>query len=211
MILTGIYAITDDDLLPEARLYNAVEQALAVGISLLQYRSKRGTVEQRRSQAEQLQALCQRYNTPLLINDDVELFLQVGAAGVHLGQQDGDIAAARARLGISAIIGVTCHSSLDHALRAQQAGADYVAFGRFYPSHTKPAAAAADPAILSAARQALALPIVAIGGINADNGAALLQAGADMLALIHGLFGSADVTANTRRLKRLFEADNRTA
>jgi len=199
MRYTGIYAITDDQLLPPARLHTAVEAALMAGISMLQYRSKSGTDDERRRVAARLQSVCEAHQIPLIINDDVKLCLAVGAAGVHLGRQDAPLALARQRLGPEAIIGITCHASLDLALAAEQGGASYVAFGRFFPSHTKPEASQAPLSLLTEARARLSLPIVAIGGINAENGAAVCNAGADMLAIVHGIFGSDDVTASVRK------------
>lgn len=200
MQLAGIYAITDDSLLPGQKLLSAVEAALRAGICLLQYRSKSHSATDKLVSAKALQALCARYHTPLIINDDTSLCEAAAAAGVHLGRQDGSIEAARKQLGDSAIIGVTCHACIEDALQAENQGADYVAFGRFFPSLSKPEAAAADLEILIQAREQLSIPIVAIGGINAENGALVLQAGADILAVIHAIFGSDDVSAQTRKL-----------
>ena len=202
---SGIYAITDDTLLPGSKLIDACRVALDSGIALLQYRSKSGDDEQRQEDASRLSILCKRYNIPLLINDDVALCLAASADGVHLGKEDASVRSARERLGENAIIGVTCHSSLEDALIAEAEGADYVAFGRFFPSHTKPGAAAAALTVLSEARRRLRIPIVAIGGINAQNGASVIEAGADMLAVIHSLFGHADVALQVRELNALFE------
>lgn len=202
--LRGLYAITDEHLLPGKLLLERVEAALATGLALLQYRNKLSTSAQRQAQAEALLALCRRYNTPLLINDDVALCLAVGADGVHLGQGDSGLQLARQQLGPRAIIGITCHSDLTLASRAEEDGASYVAFGRFFPSATKPHALPAEIAILPRARAALRIPIVAIGGINAENGATLLTAGADMLAVIHDLFAFPDVESRARELNSLF-------
>ncbi len=202
--LRGVYAITDENLLAGPTLFSAVEEALGAGLALLQYRNKSADWQSKCAEATQLLHLCQRYNTPLLINDDVELCREIGAAGVHLGQADTKLVAARQRLGEQAIIGITCHSDLSLALRAQAAGADYVAFGRFFPSHTKPNAPQASIQVLQQAKAQLAIPIVAIGGINAENGQALVTAGADMLAVIHTLFASADVEAQAKALNALF-------
>ena len=204
MKYSGIYAITDDALLPEEQLLHKVELALGGGIALLQYRSKTATNENKVRTAKALAQLCASYQVPLLINDDPQLALDCGAQGVHIGQKDGDIATTRQLLGDDAIIGVTCHASLEKAQIAEAAGANYVAFGRFFPSQTKPEAPPAELAFLSEARQKLTLPIVAIGGINHENGAAAIAAGADMLAVIHSLFGESDVSASTNRLVSLF-------
>lgn len=204
--LSGVYAITDDVLLPGNKLFSAVETALAAGVGLLQFRSKLHSADVRQQHALVLRQLTARYQAALIINDDVELAAAVQADGVHLGQRDGNVAAARAALGDDAIIGRTCHADLDLALQAQQEGASYVAFGRFFPSKTKPDAPPASIELLRQARSTLQLPIVAIGGVNAENGAALIEAGADMLAVIHSLFGSDQVAANVSELTALFDA-----
>lgn len=204
MQLSGIYAITDDILLPEHSRLAAVAAALGAGISLLQFRSKSGTSESRLQAAIELLDLCKVYHVPLIINDDVDLCLAAAADGVHLGQQDAALEIARSRLGPAAIIGVTCHSSIDSALQAQTAGADYVAFGRFFDSATKPEAPPAKLEILGQAQAALSIPIVAIGGINAENGAEVLAAGADMLAVIDAIFGDDEqVRQRTEDLVRI--------
>jgi thiamine-phosphate pyrophosphorylase len=203
MQFSGIYAITDDLLLPGERLFTATEEALRAGIQLLQYRSKSDSADFKFDCAIKLLALCDEYRIPLVINDGVELCEKINAAGVHLGTMDEDIQSARTILGPNAIIGISCHSSIDEALKAEQLGASYVAFGRFFPSKTKPEAPAAELQLIAEARQVLSIPIVAIGGINAENGAAVFQAGADMLAVIHAIFGGDDVTATTLDLLKL--------
>ena len=148
MQLSGIYAITDDILLPEPTRLEAVAAALGAGISLLQFRSKSGTRASRLKAAIELLVLCRAHHVPLIINDDVDLCLAADADGVHLGQRDAALESARTRLGPAAIIGVTCHSSVDSAVQAQLAGADYVAFGRFFDSATKSEAPPAQLEIL---------------------------------------------------------------
>jgi len=202
--LRGVYAITDENLLAGPALLLAVEEALRAGLALLQYRNKRADWKRRCVEAAQLSRLCRQYETPLLINDDVALCLEVGADGVHLGQTDSKLLEARQRLGDSAIIGITCHSDVSLAQRAEAAGADYVAFGRFFPSLTKPHAPPASIKVLQQAKTLLAIPIVAIGGINTENGQALVTAGADMLAVIHTLFASPDVAVQAKALNALF-------
>lgn len=204
--LRGVYAITDENLLTGPALLLAVEAALRAGLALLQYRNKSADWPNKCAEATQLLRLCRRYDTPLLINDDVALCLAVGAAGVHLGQADTQLPQARQRLGSAAIIGITCHSDVDLAVRAEAAGADYVAFGRFFPSLTKPHAPQASVQVLRQAKARLGIPIVAIGGINTENGPGLVSAGADMLAVIHSLFASPDVGARAQALNALFRA-----
>ncbi len=202
--LRGLYAITDSGLLPADRLVDAVGHAIAGGARLIQYRDKSDNPHLRRAQAIALQTLCEPHEVPLIINDDVALAAECGAAGVHLGSDDTGLAEARARLGPAAIIGVSCYNDLALARAAAAAGADYVAFGRFFPSTTKPGAMPADPALLATARRELSLPICAIGGITAANAAPLLAAGADLLAVIHGVFGQPDVRAAAARFDELF-------
>ena len=200
----GQYAITDALLISDDRLIHAVEQAILGGARLIQYRDKNHDAARRLAQATALNELCQRHAIPLIINDDVELAAQVGAAGVHVGKDDPVFASARARLGKNAIIGVSCYDRLDLALEAAQAGADYVAFGALFPSPTKPTEIRAPIALLRKARAALHIPIVAIGGITPDNAPLLLDVGADALAVVSGVFGQPDIQAAARRYANLF-------
>jgi thiamine-phosphate pyrophosphorylase len=200
----GIYAITDPALLPGDKLDQYVEAALQAGVCMLQYRNKTTDHRLRYDEATRLQTLCQSYNIPLLINDDIDLCIKIGAAGIHLGQKDCALGEARRLLGDTAIIGITCHSDIDAALRAETEGASYVAFGRFFPSRTKPDAAWAAPEVLSAAKAQLQIPLVAIGGVNAENGASLIAAGADMLAVVDYLFSTPAVASRARALCELF-------
>ncbi len=201
-LMRGLYAITDG---PRGNLLAAAEAALAGGARGLQYRDKSTDHDRRHAEAVALQALCLAHGVPLIINDDIALAAAVGAAGVHLGEQDAEIAAARTRLGPGAIIGVSCYDSLPRARQLAAAGADYLAFGAFFPSPTKPNARHATASLLRDAA-ALGLPRVAIGGITPDNGGALIDAGADLLAVISGVFGAADVRAAARRYADLFES-----
>lgn len=203
----GLYAITDGQLLAPDRLVPAVEAALRGGASLVQYREKSLPFPDRLTQAENLLSACRNARVPLIINDDPELAARVGANGVHLGQSDAALEATRQLLGEDAIIGATCHASLDLAKQAASMGADYLAFGRFFTSATKPDAPPAERDILGMARQ-FERPITAIGGINVENGEALIRAGADMLAVVGGLFSGTDtdIEQNARALTRLFAA-----
>ncbi|MBR9885680.1 MAG: thiamine phosphate synthase [Oceanospirillales bacterium] len=205
--LSGLYAITDAGLMPtDQQMLDAVSAALRGGASLVQYRDKSGDSAKRLRQANALVELCHQYQVPLLINDDVELALSCKADGVHLGQKDGSLDAARAKLGKDAIIGITCHDRLDLALAAEAGTADYVAFGAFFPSSTKPDARPAPLSLLSEARKQLKCPIVAIGGLSMDNASQVIEAGADLIAVIHALFAQDDVEAQARAFNRLFHA-----
>jgi thiamine-phosphate pyrophosphorylase len=197
----GLYAITDgprDDLLAVAR------EALQGGATMLQYRDKTHDAARRLREASALATICGEFDAPLILNDDVELARASGAAGVHLGEDDSGVAAARATLGPDAIIGVSCYDSLQRAREAAAAGADYLAFGAFFPSITKPGARHATPGLLRDARE-FGLPMVAIGGITHENGGSLIKAGADYLAVVSALFGARDVRAAARRFTALFE------
>ncbi|MDW8478904.1 MAG: thiamine phosphate synthase [Xanthomonadales bacterium] len=188
--LAGLYLLT-----PETADFPALlarlEDLLPRGVALLQYRDKRSAPEERRRRAASLAALCSRHGVPLIVNDDPGLAAEVGAAGVHLGRDDPDPAAARALLGPRAIIGVSCYDDLERGRRAASAGADYLAFGSIFPSATKPGAARAGIGLLEAARRAFALPLCAIGGITPANAAAVRAAGADLLAVISSVFAAA--------------------
>jgi len=197
----GLYAITDG---PRADLIEVCAAAIAGGAAMLQYRDKTRDDVRRREEAGALATLCASNGIPLIINDDVALAATVGAAGVHLGEDDADIASARAQLGPRAIIGVSCYDSIERASELA-AGADYLAFGAFFASPTKPGARVATPQLLRDAK-VLNRPLVAIGGITAANGAALIDAGADFLAVISGIFGETDVHAAARRIAALFES-----
>ena len=198
----GLYAITDG---PRPDLLDVVERVLAGGARLLQYRDDTNDQPRRRAEARALQQSCAAHGVPLLIDADIELAHAVGAAGVHLADHDG-IAAARARLGAEAVVGVACGGSLERARAAVAAGASYVSFGVFFPSPTKPLAA---PVPMDLLRQSatLGVPRVAIGGITPENGGVLVDAGADYLAAISAVFGSADPAAATRRIAHLFPSE----
>jgi thiamine-phosphate pyrophosphorylase len=207
MRLRGLYAITDAALAVRGGLEAQVGAALAGGARVVQYRDKGTGTARRENEARALRTLCARFDVPLIINDDIGLAATVGAAGVHLGSGDPAVGAARQRLGGRGIIGVSCYNDFSRALAARSAGADYVAFGSFFASPTKPRAVRASIDLLGRARAELGLPVVAIGGITPENGRQLVAAGADMLAVIHGVFGQSDVEAAARRYASLFESD----
>jgi thiamine-phosphate pyrophosphorylase len=198
----GLYLITPDDD-DTTRLTSLVAPLLSEGVTWLQYRNKTAGAALRHEQASALQALCAAASVPLIVNDDVRLAKAVGAAGVHLGEDDGDIAAARALLGAHAIIGASCYDELGRAERAVARGADYVAFGAFFPTRSKAGTRQASPDLLRAAA-VLNVPRVAIGGITPDNAASLIAAGADLVAVIGGVFDAADPVAAVRAYRKCF-------
>lgn len=203
MKLSGLYAVTDPELLPGEHLYAAAEAALQGGVALLQYRDKAANPQQREARARRLLELCERFGVPLIINDDLQLAHALGC-GVHLGREDAQVEQARSMLGPAAIIGVSCYNELARAEAAARGGATYVAFGRFFPSRTKPGEIYADVALIPKARE-LGVAVAAIGGITADNGRALVEAGADLLAVVNDVFAANDVQAAAARFAGLFE------
>lgn len=194
---TGLYAITDADASPEVRRA-AVEAVAAAGATLVQYRVARPDVEEVRA----LVACCALHDVPLIVNDDPALARAGGAAGVHLGREDPPLREARAVLGAGAIIGVSCYDRIGRALVAAADGADYVAFGSFAASSTKPDAVRAAPELLTAARTLLRLPLVAIGGIDAELAPRLLAAGATLLAASAAVFRNGEPARATDALLR---------
>ncbi len=206
----GLYAITDAQLTPEAQLAERVAKAIEGGAVMIQYRNKTADAAQRGREAYLLSELCQRHRIPLIINDHVDLAQHVGAQGVHLGEEDAQVHAARAILGEYAIIGVSCYNEFQRALRAQQAGADYVAFGSFFSSDTKPGAVRSTVELLHEAGKHLSIPRVAIGGITPENARPIVQAGASLIAACHGVFGQPDVQIAAQRYAHLFTATGTT-
>ena len=202
--LAGLYAITVDGTRGDT-LYSQVESALAGGARILQYRDKSGDTLHRLTEAQTLLQRCNAHQALLIINDDIELCRRSGAHGVHLGREDRDLPSARKILGKDSIIGVSCYNDLQRAHAAADQGADYVAFGTVYPSSTKPSAVNAGLALLREARTALDLPIVAIGGITPENALPVVEAGADMVAMIQGLFGQEDIYRAAENTSRLFK------
>jgi thiamine-phosphate pyrophosphorylase len=205
---SGLYAVTDPALTRERGLHSCVEQALEAGAALVQYRDKSASAPQRRERAQSLLDLCRQFAVPLIINDDVQLARAIGADGAHVGRDDDAVRRARAILGPAAIVGASCYHELPLAIEAVRDGASYVAFGRFFVSHTKPGQALASVDLLEQARQQIDVPIAAIGGITAANGRAVVNAGASLLAVIHDLWCEADCTPRAQALVRCF-ADSR--
>ncbi len=200
----GLYAIADTGVLSPADLMAAVAQAIDGGAAVVQYRDKSSDDPRRLTQATALAQLCHDRGVMFIVNDDVSLAGASGADGVHLGRDDPSPPAARRALGRGAIIGVSCYNDLSMAIEAQQQGADYVAFGAFFVSPTKPHAVRADASLLRRAKARLCVPVVAIGGITPHTAPALITAGADAVAVIHGVFGQPEPAAAARRYALLF-------
>lgn len=200
--MRGLYAITPD-IEDAGQLYEMVQQALSGGVSWLQYRNKKADEQLRRAQILKIHPLCKQFHVPLIINDYVDLASQLAADGLHVGATDVPLVIARRSLD-QKIIGVSCYNQLECAIAAEQAGADYVAFGAFYPSITKTDAQRAPIHLLEAAKKVLHVPVVAIGGINLDNATSLIAHGCDAVAVSQALFSAQDIQATAQRFSALF-------
>lgn len=203
-IIKSLYAITQASNGDSQRLFDEVDAALRGGTKIMQYRDKSNDSKRRRYEAEHLQTLCDRFSVPLIINDDIRLAKNIAAAGVHLGKGDTNLLVARKELGDHAIIGVSCYNSLKLAEEAETAGADYVAFGSFFSSPSKPEAVKADLSLLQSWSHHKT-PACAIGGITTENGPEVLNAGADMLAVISNLWEAADIEQQAQMFSKLFK------
>jgi len=198
-MMRGLYAITPD-IADTAVLAAKVEHALKAGVAMLQYRNKIISKDKRLLQARELAPLARGYGVPFIVNDDIEIALSVGANGVHLGKDDGELAGARAKLS-GKILGASCYRDLEQAKAAVRAGANYVAFGSVFPSPTKPDAVRAP---LSLFENSLGVPLCAIGGITLENAPQLIAAGASLLAVISDLFDAPDIAARAAQYRKLF-------
>jgi thiamine-phosphate pyrophosphorylase len=201
-----IYAITDPALLPKQKLFEGVEAALEGGVRLFQLRNKSASAHEKLKQAKQLVKICNAYQAQLIINDDIEVARLSSAHGVHLGQDDAHIQFARNTLGKYAIIGITCHADLELARDAIYQGADYVAFGRFFASHTKPNASTAPLNIIRSAKSEFSTPVVAIGGITSDNMPQVINNGADSIAVCHSLFAAENIQKQAQVMIQRFRS-----
>jgi len=210
-MIRGLYAVTPDE--PNTDILLAkVEAALRGGINVLQYRNKRADHKLQIQQARAILPLCRQYQVPLIINDSIKLCLTLDADGVHLGADDGNLAEARERLGVSKILGASCYNRLDLAIAAAEAGADYAAFGACFASGTKPNAVVAPLALFTWARQLVDIPLVAIGGIGLESATQAIEAGADAIAIVGALFNSENyqvIEESARRFSQLFSNVNK--
>jgi thiamine-phosphate pyrophosphorylase len=194
--LRGLYAVTPDEH-DSARLVAMVDAALQGGARAVQYRNKQAPPALREAQAAALARLCARHGALFIVNDDAQVARTVGADGVHIGEDDGALSAAREAVGDAALVGVSCYDDLARGKRAVEQGADYIAFGSFFASRVKPGARHADVSLIPAAKR-LGVPVVAIGGITVASAPALLDAGVDAIAVISAVFAHDDVSAITQ-------------
>jgi thiamine-phosphate pyrophosphorylase len=204
MTLRGLYAITPEDLARSATMARIAAAVSSGALCALQYRRKAASAAQQLAEARELQALCRRHRVPFIVNDDLALALAIGADGLHLGREDGDLAGARARLP-GRLLGASCYDQPELARRAIAAGADYVAFGSVFPSATKPQAVRAPLALFALQ---LGVPKVAIGGITLENAREVVAAGADCVAVITDLFEAPDVAQRAREFAKIFQPEN---
>ena len=203
-MIRGVYAITPD-IVDTALLCTLVEAAIRGGANLVQYQNKLANHAMQVQQARALLPICRQHHVPLIINDSIKLCLVLNADGVHLGADDGDLVAARARLGANKILGVSCYNRIELAQNGQQAGADYVAFGACFPSSTKPHAPVANLDLFKQA-QLLHIPSVAIGGITLEKAPLAISAGANAIAVINAIFNVDDVESTTQQFSQLFRS-----
>ena len=203
-MIKGLYAITPD-MADTDLLLQKVEAALQGGINILQYRNKAANHKLQTQQAREILPLCRQYKVPLIINDSVKLCLTLGADGVHLGADDGNLSEVRARIGNNKILGASCYNCFDLALTAQQAGASYVAFGACFDSSTKPSAHVASLDLFTKAKNELNISAVAIGGISLQNAHQVIAAGASAIAVINAIFNANDVKLASQQFSQLFK------
>lgn len=199
----GLYVITDCVRLDYGQVLERTRAMLHAGVAAVQYRDKNPDRDARLDMAARLHEVCTAFDIPLIVNDDVETALAAGAEGVHLGRDDAGLAAARQRLGAAALIGISCYNDFDRAAAAAKAGADYVAFGAMFPTSTKQATVPATPELITRAKATLSVPVAAIGGITPENCRPLLDAGADLLAVISSVYLADDPAAVVERFNEI--------
>lgn len=208
IIRSGLYAITDCANLSNEELFARTKIILSSGISMLQYRNKKSEKNSNQEFVYRLNKLCRQHNSLFIINDDIELAKEINADGAHIGEHDQTLDQARNILGNDAIIGVSCYNDIKLAQNAEMAGADYIAFGAFYPTKSKTNTTVASIELLSQARQKLTVPIVAIGGIKPDNADPLVRAGADLLAVISSIYDNPNPEISINQFNQIFRNTN---
>jgi len=203
--LRGLYAITDTHLIPRDRFVETVEAAVRGGATLVQLREKDTPREEIVRLGRAVLEVTRRYGALLIVNDHPSIAREIGADGVHVGREDPPVAETRALLGPGVIIGASCYGQIERAVAAEQEGADYVAFGTPFPSPTKPGKGTdISLGIFQAAKRRVHVPVFAIGGITLANAQQIIDAGADGIAVVSGVFAAPDVEAAAHALSRLF-------
>ncbi len=201
----SLYLVTDRHCLRGRDFYEAVEEALRAGVTLLQLREKELGMEELLAEGKKVKTLCRKYQVPFLVDDNVEAAKILGADGVHLGQEDEAIQKARAVLGQEAIIGISAHN-LEEALEAQAQGADYLGVGALYPTGSKKDASVLPPGRFREIIQAVQIPVVGIGGIQEAQLDQVMDQGAAGCAMISAILGAEDITAAVVRMKARLQA-----
>lgn len=202
--LLRLYAVTDRSWSGQRTLLEQVEQALRGGVTLLQLREKELPFDEFLAEAVEIKALCEQYHVPLIINDEVELAMECGAQGVHVGQSDMEAGRVRELLGPDKILGVSART-LDEAVRAEAQGADYLGVGAIFSTSTKLDACAVSMETLRQICETVSIPVVAIGGIGAHNALSLRGTGIDGLAVVSAIFAQSDIEGAARQLRALAE------
>ncbi|MEK7302786.1 MAG: thiamine phosphate synthase [Pseudomonadota bacterium] len=205
--ISGLYAITPD-LENTNDLLNKVQQALEGRVQLIQYRNKLANEILRRKQAKLLLQLCREYGIPLIINDHLDLAIEIDADGLHVGQDDISVTKARNQFGQDKIIGASCYNNLNLAVQAEKEGADYVAFGAFFSSLTKPNTISVTMDLVDQAKKKISLPIVAIGGIKLANARTVIQGGCAAVAVCNDLFHTENIKTTATQYSQLFAENN---
>ena len=200
----GLYVLTPEPAPPIEELESNVAAAIAGGAVVVQYRDKHGGRKTRVQNARALLAVCHAHGVPLIVNDDVDLAVEIEADGVHIGKDDASLDVVKRVLGSQVIVGVSCYNSAARAIVAAQEGADYVALGSFFSSKTKPKAIRCSKTVLVEVAAQVSTPVVAIGGITPDNAAELVSSGADLLAVLTGVFSATDVYESAQKFAELF-------
>ena len=195
-----IYALSDEKFTPNELLFASIKRLCNGGVSMIQYRNKSGPHNEK--ELSKISEFCASVGVSFIINDDALLAKRVGAAGVHVGKDDGEVGRARDILGSNAIIGASCYDSCELAIQAQNDGASYAAFGAVFRSPTKPNATCCPLEVISKAKELLKLPVCAIGGINASNIASVAKAGADYAAVVSALYTKDQIEQNLLELKK---------
>lgn len=201
----SLYLVTDRHCLRGRDFYEAVEEALRAGVTMLQLREKDMGLEELVAEGRKVQELCRKYQVPFLVDDNVEAARILGADGVHLGQEDDAIEKARSVLGPEAIIGISAHN-LEEALKAQASGADYLGVGALYPTGSKKDASLLAPGMLEKIVQAVKIPVVGIGGIHEAQLDQVLDQGAAGCAMISAILGAENIGAAVERMKARIRA-----
>lgn len=199
-LLKGLYVLTDATLTPTESMLEQVERVLKSGVNVIQYRDKYATDEEAEKQCIRLQALCDVYEAVFIIDDRLEIAYRINADGLHVGEDDVSYEEARALLGEDKIIGVSCYGNIERAQKYASLGADYVAFGSFFPSPTKPHAKVVEPEVLKVAKEKLSVPICAIGGINEENIELLSRYDIAMYSLISAVYKDDAIEENLEKL-----------